>query len=163
MESMMKSVTFSEVIYAHEVVPWLSPQRPWRRLASFALVMVLGVAGLIALFHQLDPTAPIAFVVVPVLAGALLPLLALMPARFEVTTRFEARHLLVTLEEGLDQLGYERQPMPPGYLRYRPRGSFLMRWPSKDIEVALREHLLCITGPAITLHALRKCLSAPQQ
>jgi hypothetical protein len=160
---MMKSVSFSEVIYAHEVVPWLSPDRPLRRLASFLLVMVLGMAALVLLFHRLDPTAPIAFVVVPVLAGGLLPLIALMPARFEVTTRFEARHLLARLEEGLDQLGYERQPMPPGYLRYRPRGGMLMRWPSKDIEVTLREHLLSITGPAITLHALRKCLSTPPQ
>jgi hypothetical protein len=157
----MKSVTFSEVIYAHEVVPWLSPQRPLRRLASFALVMMLGMAGLVLLFHRLDPEAPIGYVVVPVIAGALLPLLALMPARFEATTRFDARHLLVTLEQGLDQLGYERQPMPPGYLCYRPRGGVLARWPSKDITVTLREHLLTVTGPAITLHALRKCLSAP--
>ncbi|GAB3420309.1 hypothetical protein NX774_17215 [Massilia agilis] len=157
----MKSVSFSEVVYAHEVAPWLSPHRPRRRLATFALVMVLGLAGLVVLFRKLDPTAPLAYIVIPVLAGGLLPLFALMPARFEATTRFEARHLLRTLEEGLAALGYERIPMPPGFLRYRPRGG--LRWPSRDIEVTLREHVLAITGPAITLHALRKCLGAAPQ
>ncbi|GAB3432787.1 hypothetical protein NX773_14600 [Massilia solisilvae] len=157
----MKSVSFSEVVYAHEVAPWLSPHRPRRRLATFALVMVLGLAGLVVLFRKLDPTAPLAYIVIPVLAGGLLPLFALMPARFEVTTRFEARHLLRALEEGLATLGYERIPMPPGFLRYRPRGG--LRWPSRDIEVTLREHVLAVTGPAITLHALRKCLGAAPQ
>jgi hypothetical protein len=152
----MKSVTFSEVIYAHEVAPWLSPARPRWRLASFALVMVLGLAGLVVLLHKLDPGTPLVYIVAPVLAGGLLPLLALMPARFEVTTRFEARHLLRALEEGLQRLGYERVAMPPGHLRYRPRLGLAANWPAKEVEVVLREHVLGITGPAITLHALRK-------
>jgi hypothetical protein len=159
----MKSVTFSEVMYAHELAPWLSPDRPRRRLASFALLLALGLVGLALLFRRLDPGAPLGFIVVPVLAGGLLPVLALMPARFEATTRFEARHLVGSLEEGLDGLDYERVAMPPGYLRYRPRGGIWMRWPSKEIDITLREHVLCITGPAITLHALRKCLGGQAQ
>jgi hypothetical protein len=157
---MMKSISFSEVVYAHDVAPWLSRSRPRRRLASFALLLAAGLAGLMALFHWLDPGAPLAFIVAPVLAGGLLPLFALMPARFEVTTRFQARHLLRTLEEGLDRLGYERAAAPGEMLRYRPRSARWMGWPVKTIEVTLREHVLCISGPAITLHALRKCLGA---
>jgi hypothetical protein len=159
----MKSVTFSELIYAHEVAPWLSPARPRWRLAGFALVMVLGLAGLVVLFHELDPGTPLVYIVAPVLAGGILPLLALMPARFEVTTRFEARHLLRSLEEGLQRLGYERMAMPPGHLRYRPRQGFGANWPAKEIDVTLREHALSITGPAITLHALRKGLGGEPQ
>lgn len=159
----MKSVMFSDVIYAHDVAPWLGRTRPRRRMASFALLMAGGLAGLVLLFHWLDPGAPLAFIVVPVLAGGLLPLFALMPARFEATTRFDARHLLRTLEEGLDSLGYERAAQPGDMLRYRPRSARWMRWPSKTVEVTLREHVLCIVGPAITLHALRKCLGAAGQ
>lgn len=154
----MKSVMFSEVMYAHEVAPWLSPARPRLRLASFALLMVLGLAGLVMLFHRLDPGAPLEFIVIPVLAGGVVPLLAFMPARFEATTRFEARHLLRTLEDGLASLGYERSQAPPGQLRYRPRQGPGARWPAKEIAVVLREHLLSVSGPALTLHALRKCL-----
>ena len=154
----MKSVSFSEVIYAHEVAPWLSPAKPRWRLAGFALLMVLGLAGLVVLFHALDPDTPLVFIVVPVLAGGILPLLALTPARFEVTTRFEARHLLHPLEDGLRGLGYERMAMPPGHLRYRPRHGLGANWPAKEIDVVVREHALSITGPALTLHALRKGL-----
>ncbi len=154
----MKSVMFSEVMYAHEVAPWLSPARPRLRLVSFALFMVLGLAGLVLLFHRLDPGTPLEFIVIPVLAGGIVPLLALMPARFEATTRFEARHLLRNLEDGLWGLGYERMPTPPGHLRYRPRQGLGARWPAKEIDVVLCEHVLSVSGPALTLHALRKCL-----
>jgi hypothetical protein len=159
----MKSVTFSEVEYAHDVAPWLSPSQPRRRLFSFVLLMAAGLAGLACLFRWLDPTAPLAFIVFPVLAGGLLPLFALMPARFEVTTRFEARHLMRTLDDGLSGLGYEPVAMPPGLLRYRPRSARWLRWPSKEIDITLREHMLCISGPAIAVHALRKCLGAHAQ
>lgn len=154
----MKSVMFSEVMYAHDVAPWLSPARPRLRLVSFALFMTLGLAGLVMLFHRLDPGAPLEFIVIPVLAGGIVPLLALMPARFEATTRFEARHLLRTLEDGLADLGYERMPAPSGHQRYRPRHGLGARWPAKEIEVVLREHLLSVSGPALALHALRKRL-----
>lgn len=159
----MKSVSFSEVIYAHEVAPWLSPAKPRRRLAGFAVVMVLGLAGLVVLFHALDPGTPLAFIVVPVLAGGILPLLALTRARFEVTTRFEARHLLHSLEDGLNRLGYERVVMPSGHLRYRPQHGPGANWPAREIDVVLHEHVLSITGPALTLHALRKGLGGAAQ
>lgn len=154
----MKSVMFSEVMYAHDVAPWLSPARPRLRLLSFAAFMVLGLAGLVTLFHRLDPGAPLEFIVIPVLAGGIAPLLVMMPARFEATTRFEARHLLRTLEDGLAELGYERMPAPSGQLRYRPRQGLGARWPAKEIDVVLHEHVLSVSGPALTLHALRKCL-----
>jgi hypothetical protein len=159
----MKSVMFSEVVYAHGAAPWVSPVRPRRRLLSFALLMVLGLASLVALFHRLDPGAPLALIVVPVLAGGLLPLAALMPARFEVTTRFEARHLLRAIEEGLVERGYARVDTAPGQLRYRPEGRVWMRWPATEIDIAVREHLVGITGPAATLRALRKRLGVQAQ
>jgi hypothetical protein len=160
---MMKSVTFSEVVYAHDAAPWLGRMRPRRRLVSFALLMAAGLACLVLLFHALDPAAPLAFIVAPVLAGGLLPLCALMPARFEVTTRFEARHLLRTVEEGLDSLGYERAAQAGDAVCYRSRHAGWMRWPSKTVEVTLREHMLCIAGPASTLRAVRKTLGAGAQ
>lgn len=154
----MKSVSFSEIVYANDLIRWPRPRPGWRRLASFALWMLLGLATLVALFHLFDPAAPLAYIVIPVAAGGLMPVYLLMPARFEVSTRFEARHLVKNLEEGLAGLGYERVACAPGVIRYRPRAPW-MRWPLKHIAVAVRPHAIDIAGPAPTLRALQKALS----
>jgi len=154
----MKSVSFSEIVYANDLMRWPHPGQGWRRLLSFTLLMALGLATLVALLHLAYPAAPLAYIVVPVVAGGLMPVYFLMPARFEVTTRFEARHLVINLEEGLARFGYEKVGSHPGVMRYRPR-ALLMRWHLKDIAVAVRPHAIDITGPALTLRALQKALA----
>jgi hypothetical protein len=155
----MKSVSFSEIVYTRDIVRWPHPRQGWGRLASFALVMVLGLAALAALFHLMDPTAPLVYVVVPVVAGGILPIYLFMPARFEVTTRFEARHLLGTLDQGLAARGYERVAETPELVRYLPRSARPVRLPLEEITVTVRPHAVDIAGPAITLRALQKVLA----
>jgi hypothetical protein len=95
-----------------------------------------------------------------VLLGGLLPTVArTLPGRFEVTTRFSACHLVGTLDDAMDRLGYTLDERGPGTVRYCMRAA---RWPARkdgDITVTVRDHLLEVTGPMRTLRALRSQLS----
>lgn len=154
----MKSVSFSEVVYASEAAH--APQAPGaRRLWPFWLFLGSAMAAIVLFMHWLDPGAPLAYIVLPVLAGGLLPVWALIPARFEAATRFEARHLVNAVEEALLGLGYERVPGAPDVLLYRSRKTGVSPWPRRQVSVSVRAHALDIAGPAMTLRALQQSLS----
>lgn len=153
----MKSVSFSEVVYANDIVRTRHAATPGR-LWPFWLFLGGGLLAIVLLMRLADPGAPLAWIALPALAGGLLPVWALMPARFEASTRFEARHLVTTVEEALRALGYESVGGAPDALRYRK----LRRWPggpAREVSVSVRPHVLDIAGPAITLRALQKALS----
>ena len=147
----MKSVTFSDI----ERVPEQARRRPSslglpQPAVRLALTLALGLPALMIAFHQFDPDAPLAYIVLPILAGGLLPMAAqMMTGRFQVTTRFDACHLVVTLDEALGRLGYAPAERIPGAVRYRARGG-------KEIAVTVREHVLEVTGPVRALRALRQ-------
>lgn len=146
----MKSVTFSDIVRVPEQArrtasPLGSPQR----LAWLTLTLALGLPALMYAFRQLDPGAPLAYIVLPILAGGLLPMLHMAPGRLEVTTRFEACHLVCTLDDALGRLGYAPAERIPGAVRYRTRGG-------KEIAVTVRAHALEVTGPVPALRALRQ-------
>jgi hypothetical protein len=142
----MKSVTFSDIERVPEQARRHSPLGSPQRMAWLAS----GLALLMLIFRQLDPGAPLAYIVVPVLAGGLIPtLLHMMPGRLEVTTRFEACHLVCTLDDALGRLGYAPAERVPGAVRYRTRGG-------KEIAVTVRAHALEVTGPVPVLRALRE-------
>jgi hypothetical protein len=145
----MKSVTFSDIERVPEQARRTSPLGSPQRLALLVLTLALGLSALMIAFRQVDPGAPLAYIVVPVLAGGLLPMMTMMPGRFEVTTRFDACHLVVTLDEALGQLGYAPAERAPGAVRYRARGG-------KEIAVTVRAHALEVTGPVPALRALRR-------
>lgn len=152
----MQSVTFSEIVRVAEQPRVLSTLRAGPGLAALVLTLVLGLPALVLVFHLMDPGAPLAFIVLPVLAGALVPLMAALPGRLEVTTRFYACHLVGTLDDALAQLGYEPATRAPGTLRYRAR---TVPWSVRhrsDIAVTVRDHALELTGPVPALRALRQ-------
>jgi hypothetical protein len=68
-------------------------------------------------------------------------------------TRFEACHLVCTLDDALGRLGYAPAERAPGAVRYRTRGG-------KEIAVTVRAHALEVTGPVPALRALRRQMSA---
>jgi len=82
-----------------------------------------------------------------------------LPGRLDVTTRFQACHLIGTLDDAMDKLGYAPAARAPGSLRYRTRGrAGLLAWTAMrpaDIDVTVRAHALEVTGPVAALHALR--------
>jgi hypothetical protein len=147
----MKSVTFSDIERAPEQAQRRPSSLAWPRRAAWLVVtLALGLPALMYAFRQLDPAAPLAYIVVPILAGGLLPMAAqMMTGRFEVTTRFDACHLVVTLDEALARLGYAPAERHPGAVRYRARGG-------KEIAVTVRAHALEVTGPVRALRALRE-------
>lgn len=145
----MKSVTFSDIERVPEQARRPSPLATPQRLALLVLTLALGLPALMFVFRQADPGAPLAYIVVPILAGGLLPIMSMMPGRFEVTTRFDACHLVVTLDDALGRLGYAPAERAPGAVRYRARGG-------KEIAVTVRAHALEVTGPVPALRALRR-------
>ena len=102
----MKNVTLTAVVRNHARRQFLCPIRSWRQLGLYAITLALGLPVIAMLAHLFDPTAPLPYIVAPVLAGGLLPAFALLPGRFEVSTRFHAYHLVGTLDESLAALGY---------------------------------------------------------
>ncbi|WP_156650880.1 hypothetical protein [Massilia sp. Root133] len=156
----MKSVTFSEIERVRKEAHRPTSPAPAQRRILLLLSMVLGLAALAFAFHLVDPTAPLGYIVVPVLLGGLLPAIApTLPGRLEVTTRFSACHLVGTLDDAMERLGYAPAERGPGTVRYRMRAA---RWPAgknADITVTVRDHMLEVAGPVRTLHALRQQLS----
>jgi hypothetical protein len=151
----MKSVTFSDIVRVPD-----QPRSPFtlsgkRGPGQLALTLGLGLAALALVIHLIDPAAPLVYIVLPVLAGGLLPLTGVVPGRLEVATRFDACHLVGTLDETLNQLGYRPATRGPGALRYRARAA---RWPGRGNEVGItvRDHALEVTGPVPVLQALRE-------
>lgn len=156
----MKSVTFSEIERVRKESHRPAPIDPAQRQVFLLLSMVVGLPALVIAFHLIDPTAPLGYIIVPVLLGALLPTVARsLPGRFEVTTRFSACHLVGTLDDAMERLGYAPFERGPGTVRYRMRTA---HWPARqgrDITVTVRDHMLEVTGPVRTLQALRRQLS----
>lgn len=149
----MKSVTFSDIERIQGLSRSLPSLQAIQRPATLALLLALGLPALMIAFHLLDPTAPLGYIVVPVLLGGLLPATAqMLPGRFEVTTRFDACHMVLTLDEALSKLGYEQAERAPGSVRYSARWP---HWLGKDITVHVRDHALEVSGPVPALRALR--------
>jgi len=156
----MKSVTFSEIERVRKGPHHPTSLAPAQHRALLLLSMVLGLPALVFAFHLVDPTAPLGYIVVPVLLGGLLPAIArTLPGRFEVTTRFSACHLVGTLDDAMARLGYAPAERGPGTVRYCMGAA---HWPARknaEITVTVRDHLLEVTGPVRTLRALRRQLS----
>jgi hypothetical protein len=149
----MKSVTFSDIERVPEQARRRFPLGVPQGMVVLAVTMVLGLSALMFAFHVFDPSTPLAYIVLPVLAGGLLPMAQMMPGRFEVMTRFDACHLVCTLDEALGRLGYAPAERTPGTVRYRTRGG-------KEIAVNVRAHALEVTGPVPALRALRRQMAA---
>lgn len=152
----MKSVTFSDIERAHAQARFPSILLSKRGLATAAMTLALGLPALMIAFHLLDPTAPLAYIVIPVLLGGLLPMTQLLPGHLQVTTRFDACHLVGTLDDALDKLGYTPAGRAPGTVTYRARAGRWPQWQHKDIAVTVRDHALDVTGPVAALRALRR-------
>jgi hypothetical protein len=153
----MKSVTFSEVIRVRQASPFATATA--RQLMLFGLTVAVGLPGLVLGFHLFDPGAPIGFIVGPVMAGGLLPVLVAANGRFEVQTRFQACHLVGTLDGTLAALGYAPEQRGPGAVRYRAQRAGLRPWNRAEVAVTVRDHALEIVGPFDTLRALQRQLA----
>ena len=143
----MKSVTFSEIVRIRKRPFFLVRQDTWRQLLPWGLTLLLGLPLLVLALHFIDPGAPLPFIV--------LPAAMVGPGRFEMNTRFDARHMLATLDEALVSLGYRRSPSDTEQLSYfRPRPWLSARDGSILVEVS--PHALQVVGPVGSLRLLQQ-------
>lgn len=150
----MKSVMFSQIVGA----PRRSGLRGLSPLAAYGLTLAVGTPLLVLALRLVDPGAPLACIVLPVLAGLALPLCAPAPGRLDVSTRFDARHLRAKLDSALADLGYAQVCAGPDRIRYASAGR---TWRARSLSVRIRPHVLEVIGPIPTLRALQAALAGP--
>jgi hypothetical protein len=128
----------------------------WRQLGRLALTLAVGLPVIMLVFHLLDPDAPLAYIVVPVLAGGLLPLFISPPGRFEITTLADTSQLAEELDTRFTELGYRNVHKASGAMRYRARKQAWLGWQGRQFEVTVRGQSLDVTGPVAILQALQR-------
>jgi hypothetical protein len=154
----MKSVSMSQVVRSHDSYRYLCPIQSWSQFISLALTMTVGLALIAMLFAALDPGAPIAYVVVPVLVGGMAPVFAVLPARFEVSTRFHASHFVKTLDETILSMGYVPVESDADRIRCYSRRAGLFHWKESAIAVTVGEHAITVGGPIGAMRQLQQKL-----
>jgi hypothetical protein len=148
----MKSVTFSEIVKAPPAgLRGLTP------LAAYGLTLAVGMPLLVLALRAFDPNAPLAAIVLPVLAGLALPLGASAPGRLDVGTRFDACHMRATLDASLTALGFHAMCAGPDRIRYLKAGA--SPWRAQAVSVRIRPHSLEVVGPIPTLRSLQALLA----
>ncbi len=151
----MKSVTFSEIVRIHDQPFFLGQCGTWRQLLPWVLTLALGLPLLMLVLHFIDPETPLSFIVLPALAGGLMPVAMMGPGRFEMNTRVDARHMISTLDEALTSLGYRRTASETDHISYfRPRP--WLRGREGAIEVDVTPNALQVVGPVGSLRLLQQ-------
>ena len=155
----MKSVSLTQVVRSHDSYRYLCPIQSWGQFLSLALTLTIGLGFIAMLFMAFDPTAPVAYVVVPVLLGGMAPVFAALPARFEVFTRFQAQHFLKTLDQAIRSMGYQPAASNAGRTRHYSRQAGLFRWKENAIAVTVTEHTITVGGPIFAMRMLQHKLT----
>jgi hypothetical protein len=149
----MKSVLFSEIVQA----PRRAGLRSLTPLTAYGLTLAIGMPLLVLALCAAFPHAPLAVIVLPVLAGLALPLCTSTPGRLDVSTRFDACHMRTTLGSALGEMGFAEASAGPDRIRYIKTGAGA--WRAQAVSVRLRPHALEVTGPIPTLRALQAALA----
>ena len=149
----MKSVMFSEIVQA----PRYAALRGLTPLTAYGLTLAVGTPLLVLALHAAFPDAPLASIILPVLAGLGLPLCISAPGRLEVNTRFDACHMRATLGTTLGEMGFIEAGASPERIRYVKAGSGA--WRAQAVSVRIRAHTLEVTGPIPALRTLQAALA----
>lgn len=155
----MKSVSLSQVVRSHDSVRYFCPIQSWNQFRSLALTLTIGLTCIALLSMALDPTAPVAYIVVPVLLGGVAPVFAALPGKFEVVTRFHAHHFLKTLDEAIVSMGYTPAQSATERTRHYRRKTGLFHWKENAIALTVTEHAITVGGPIFTLRMLQQKLT----
>ena len=154
----MKSVSLSQVVRSHDSFRFFFPLQSWSQSLSLAVALCAGLACIALLCMVIDPTAPAAYIIVPVLLGGLAPVLAALPGKFQVVTRFHAHYFLKTLDQTIVSMGYSAQLPATGHTHRYSRSTGLFHWKEHVIAVTVSEHAITIDGPIFTLRMLQQKL-----
>jgi hypothetical protein len=154
----MKSVSMSQVVRAHDAFRFLWPIQSWGQLVSLGFALAVGLTFIAMLCAAIDPSAPLAYIVIPVLLGGLAPVFAALPGRFQVHTRFHAQHFVKTLDEAIRAMGYNRAESIDGHACYQPQAK-LVHWKENAIAVKVSDHAIVVVGPVFVLRMLQQRLA----
>jgi hypothetical protein len=154
----MKSVSMSQVVRSHDAIRFLCPIQSWSQFASLGVTLAAGLTFIAMVCIAIDPTAPVGYVVIPVLVGGLAPVFAALPGRFQVHTRFQAHYFIKTLDETIVSMGYRRAESADGRTRYLPQAR-LIHLKENAIEVSVGEHAVVVAGPVFVLRMLQQRLA----
>ena len=146
----MKSVTFSEIVGAP-----LAGLRGLSPLTAYGLTLAVGTPLLVLALRALDTEAPLASIVLPVLAGLALPLCISAPGRLDVNTRFDAIHMRARLDVSLAALGFTAASTGGERIRYTRAGT----WRGRSVSLRIRPHTIEVVGPIPTLRSLQALLA----
>ena len=149
----MKSVLFSEIVQALRS----AGLRSLTPLTAYGLTLAIGMPLLVLALCAAFPQAPLAVIVLPVLAGLALPLCTGAPGRLDVNTRFDACHMRATLDSTLGEMGFAQASAGPDRIRYVKTGA--SAWHAQAVCVRIRPHALEVTGPIPILRALQAALA----
>ncbi|MDB5959993.1 MAG: hypothetical protein JWP59_1287 [Massilia sp.] len=155
----MKSVTLSQVVRSQQTYRLASPVQSWRELTALALTLSVGLSMIALILMTLDPVAPAAWIIIPVMLGGSLPLFVALPGQFDVVTRFDASHFVKTLDASLADMGYVATASGDRLVCYQ-RPSRLFRWKDSTISLAVHEHAITIDGPVPALRQLQQRLAS---
>ena len=156
----MKNVTMSEVTRTHAPYRFLCPIRSRRQLIAFGIFLLFGLPLIALLLKLLDPSAPLSYIIIPALVGGSAPMFAVLPARLRMVTRFHAGHLIHTLDETIQSLGYERsESSAAAGARYHATQPRWLAWKENDIEVMVRDHTIEVNGPVCAMRVLQERLT----
>lgn len=159
----MKSVTLSQVVRSQQSYRLANRVQSWRELAALALTLSVGLVGIALLLMTLDPGAPLAWIIVPVLLGGTVPLFAALPGQFDVLTRFDAAHFLNNVEANLQAMGYavdQAASAHDGRCRCYRRRAHLFHWKESTLTLSVHDHAITIAGPMPALRQLQHRLGA---
>lgn len=155
----MQNVTMSEVTRTHAPYRFLCPIRSRRQLLAFGIFLLFGLPAIALLLKLLDPTAPLSYILIPALVGGSVPMFAVLPARLRLVTRFHAGHLIHTLDETIQSLGYRRSESVSTGAHYHAMQPSWLAWKENDIEVMVRDHTIEISGPVCAMRVLQEKLA----
>jgi hypothetical protein len=156
----MKNGTLSALVRTHEAQrPW-RPLPSWRQLFTLTLTSATVLALIVVPLSLLDPTAPLACIVIPALIGVCAPLVAARPGRFDVKSAHHALQWFTTVDRALVSMGYRACERSPACTRYRCRRPGLLRWREDPITLTLESNAIAIDGPMFALRALQRKLAA---
>jgi hypothetical protein len=154
----MKNVELSEIVRTCSAWRWFFPVQSVGQFASFFSLCAACILALAIVLMNLDPGAPLPYVLIPAALGCTSPLFAVLPGRFVIRTG-AGGNVSRTVEAALVRLGYMRSETAATEIRYRAALPGWLHWKENEFSLSVSANAITVSGPIYPLRALRYRLS----
>jgi hypothetical protein len=155
----MDNVELSEIVRAYSGWRCFFPVQSVDQFASFCSLCAACILTLALVLINIDPLAPLGYVLIPAALGGTSPLFAVLPGRLVIRSRAGANSSR-TVEAALLRLGYVRAETAANGTRYRNSLPGWLHWKESEFSLAIHGDAITVSGPIYPLRVLRKSLSA---